>query len=544
MSLPNARGRPKEVFQINFNQDLREQLKIMSLTQLFRLLIVILVLIPTESFSKTENQSNATSIFCFFGKVIQKITQIKNIEDEEKLENVDNWTKAKNASAIKIYESSHPVTKSFILGLAGGARALIDVGFCGKFIDSLGKIVSPTFISGLGLRDAFLMAIMTRSKEAYDLTTRSAGASPMYSTIRQYLKDSIPYFHPDRPNQNKVVVFDNEQTTTYKSRIGGEKCSTKAKISLCTAVLNVYDQEGPFIQNMHKYSPKVWLYDGIKNKNIRSLGMENTENKIFYNKNVEAFWENILKEEFSSCFMEEGHIEDNISVTVKENQLKGCICGNTEKSSKRKCSKCKLPLKKTDNKKIKLQNSESKKITMSAVERRKEIFKDIERGPDIKPAELVMGKPLLQNPSRYEDTKNIIREESINSGISKYGAGERAWLTIACDGSPFKNFLTLLPVLTFCSTCLCPAGNTSKHLKEAHNDKKDTDQIQLEFDHVLPINGSGHTEKLCMESVTKLLWNMIGLGKFAMWCDFETEKAKMFLMNFSDHHKGMAIEQT
>ena len=37
---------------------------------------------------------------------------------------------------------------------------------------------------------------------------------------------------------------------------------------------------------------------------------------------------------------------------------------------------------------------------------------------------------------------------------------------------------------------------------------------------------------------------MIGLGKFAMWCDFETEKAKMFLMNFSDHHKGMAIEQT
>ena len=83
MSLPNARGRPKEVFQINFNQDLREQLKIMSLTQLFRLLIVILVLIPTESFSKTENQSNATSIFCFFGKVIRKITQIKNIEDED-----------------------------------------------------------------------------------------------------------------------------------------------------------------------------------------------------------------------------------------------------------------------------------------------------------------------------------------------------------------------------------------------------------------------------------------------------------------------------
>ena len=41
-----------------------------------------------------------------------------------------------------------------------------------------------------------------------------------------------------------------------------------------------------------------------------------------------------------------------------------------------------------------------------------------------------------------------------------------------------------------------------------------------------------------MECVTKLLWNLIGLAKFATWCDFQSDKAKLFLMNFSDHHKG------
>ena len=72
MSLPNARGRPKEVFQINFNQDLREQLKIMSLTQLFRLLIVILVLIPTESFSKKKINLMPQVFSVFSEKLFEK----------------------------------------------------------------------------------------------------------------------------------------------------------------------------------------------------------------------------------------------------------------------------------------------------------------------------------------------------------------------------------------------------------------------------------------------------------------------------------------
>ena len=234
------------------------------------------------------------------------------------------------------------------------------------------------------------------------------------------------------------------------------------------------DNEGPFIQNNPKYSPKVWLYDGIKDTNIRSLGVENIENKTIYDQNVETFWDNILKEEFAKCFITEGHIEDDISIKVQERNYKECLCGNREKSSKRKCSKCKEPLKKSEEKRFKPEHNSSYKTPMSGVERRR----DIERGPDIKEADLIMGKPLKRNPASYEDTKQIIREESINSGIAKYGTGGRNWLAIACDGSPFKNFLALLPVLTICST----AGNTSTHLNN-----KDVEQIQLEFDHILPL---------------------------------------------------------
>ena len=299
--------------------------------------------------------------------------------------------------------------------------------------------------------------------------------------------------------------------------------------------MNAYDH-GTFIKNNAKYNPNVWLYNGIKHKDIKSLGDENSVNKSIYNENVENFWNTILKEEFENCIItEDGQVEDDISKIIHERNTKECKCGNIEKSNKRKCSKCKEHLEKNDGKKIKVMADGG---TVSGVQRRTNIYKDIERGKDFKPADLVMGEPLNRNPSTYEDTKHIIREESISSCIVKYGAGLRNWLAILCDGSPFKNFLALLQILTFCRICKSPAGNTSKHLKEYHDGKKDADKIELEFDHILPLNGAGHTEKLLMESVTKLMWHMIGLGKFATWCDFGSDKAQMFLMNFSDHHKG------
>ena len=152
---------------------------------------------------------------------MRKVNLTEIIREEAKFEHVDNWNKAKNASAIETFNLSHPITKHFFLGLGSGPSTTLDIGFCGKIINSIRKVVSPEYISCLGIRDGFLIEILTRSKEAYNLLTRSCGASPKYTTIRRYLNQSIPFFHPDRPDQDKISIFDNEQTTTYKSRIGG-----------------------------------------------------------------------------------------------------------------------------------------------------------------------------------------------------------------------------------------------------------------------------------------------------------------------------------
>ena len=59
------------------------------------------------------------------------------------------------------------------------------------------------------------------------------------------------------------------------------------------------------------------------------------------------------------------------------------------------------------------------------------------------PADVEVSKPYDLNPSSYEDTKQILREESKKAGISKYGTGNRALLASVCDGSPLKLFLSL-----------------------------------------------------------------------------------------------------
>ena len=100
------------------------------------------------------------------------------------------------------------------------------------------------------------------------------------------------------------------------------------------------------------------------------------------------------------------------------------------------------------------------------------------------PAKIEVGRPHDLNPASYEDTKKIVREESVKAGISKYGAGKRSWFAFVCDGSPYKNFLSLFNVLFFCTSCKKPCGEMKKHVNDKHGGK--TDHIQMEFDHVLP----------------------------------------------------------
>ena len=111
----------------------------------------------------------------------------------------------------------------------------------------------------------------------------------------------------------------------------------------------------------------------------------------------------------------------------------------------------------------------------------------------------------------YMRTK-IIRNESKKAGVPKYGnGGERSWLAIVCDGSPYKLFLSLVHVLYFCTSCKLPCGELKKHIEEVHGGKKDS--IRREFDHVLPLCGPGHVEKNILSAAITVLWDLIGFEK-------------------------------
>ena len=78
---------------------------------------------------------------------------------------------------------------------------------------------------------------------------------------------------------------------------------------------------------------------------------------------------------------------------------------------------------------------------VSRVENRRSLYEFAVAKHTDNPAKIEVGRPHDLNPASYEDTKKIVREESVKAGISKYGAGKRSWFAFVCYGSPYKNFI-------------------------------------------------------------------------------------------------------
>ena len=204
-------------------------------------------------------------------------------------------------------------------------------------------------------------------------------------------------------------------------------------------MVHAYDQQGPFIQNKSELSPKNWLYEKVNKSSVLKLGETNELYSNLFKQQTEIFWNVALDEQFANSQIGEfGNIEDDITTLVTEKTTKTCKCGQNEKSNKRICSKCKEPLTSFKPKRFCPDTEADTETKQSAVDRRKTIYQNIARGEDYKPADLVTAEPHNKNPSKYSDTKDIIRAEGLKAGIKKYGAGQRSWLSICCDGSPFK----------------------------------------------------------------------------------------------------------
>ena len=58
---------------------------------------------------------------------------------------------------------------------------------------------------------------------------------------------------------------------------------------------------------------------------------------------------------------------------------------------------------------------------VSRVENRRSLYEFAVAKHTDNPAKIEVGRPHDLNPASYEDTKKILREESVKAGISKYG---------------------------------------------------------------------------------------------------------------------------
>ena len=231
---------------------------------------------------------------------------------------------------------------------------------------------------------------------------RHIGAHPTYRQIIHFLNKLNPHFEKVRNGEDVITTFDNEQKLKKSYRLGGEEGSNKS---------NLYPHIKTNIQFKQSLSPAKWLWNKLPKISEHSK----TFSQVLQT-HKEQWWNKLLKEIFSS--------EEPSSKKVKYDD-----------ASKR-------------------------------VANRRELYDFAEAKHPTNPAEIEVGKPHDLNPASYEDTKKIIREESIIAGISKYGSGERSWFAFVCDGSPFKNFLSLFNVLFFCNLCKKPCGEMKKHVKE------------------------------------------------------------------------------
>ena len=420
-SKAKERPKPKQIYEINFQEDISEQLGQMTANQLIKIFFAVFSMIPLSFELMSENQEQFKEFMKVIGSVLA--VNVKRLSHSDEIPDIETLTEI---SSDRNLEVLFPFITSFFTGLSGTLSNKI---LTQSLIESIRKLVVPDYNSLSGWRDSLIIYVRSHSK-ATATTLSNIVSHPTYWQLRHFLRKFQPKFSDICEQEDVITTFDNEQKLKKSYRIGGAEGSNKMSISLCTMVLHLYPAVKTNLQFMSSLSPAKWLW----NRTPQNF----TEDKVYsktVKKHKENWWNNVLKEVFNYFKSEE-----------------------------------------SEAKKIKIGGGNDR------IENRRQLYEFAVSEHPEKPAEIVVGQPHDLNPSSYEDTKKIIRNESIKAGISKYGNGKRSWLALVCDGSPFRLFLSLFNVLFFCKICKLPCGELKKHIDEVHGGK--TDSVRMEFDHI------------------------------------------------------------
>ena len=125
----------------------------------------------------------------------------------------------------------------------------------------------------------------------------------------------------------------------------------------------------------------------------------------------------------------------------------------------------------------------------------------------VSPVPFQVCSPVFVNPSSYENCKAVLRTIGKKAGIRKYGCGEREWVCVCCDGSPYVLCLRLMVSTYMCDVCKVSMDgmhDVDEHLA-THNG---TGTYSLEFDWVMLIPGPGHLEMNMIRSLVEFCWDI------------------------------------
>ena len=470
--MSNTKQKPKQKFEINFQQNITEQLGDMTSSQLVKLFFAITTLLPISMNVMCQYQDEFADFLRIIGSAIGEDIRKNTLSKEAP--DIAVLADCSNKSEIG---AEYPFLSSFLDGLGG---SFVNRNLVKSIIESIIRLVIPDYNSLIGWRDALVIYVRTHSK-ATIAALSTVLPYPSYYQIIHFIRKIKPTFNNIREDHDVITAFDNEQKLKKSYRIGGPEGNNKMSISLCTMVINLYPTIKTKIQFSSAFSPSKWLWNRRP-----EIFLDNKVNKETLVTHKECWWNTILFEVFKKLKGEE------------------------------------------------VQNTSSKRLKTGKIRNRRKLYEFAKSKHPDEPAEIEIGEPMNLNPSSYEDTKQIIRNISKKAGISKYGSGNRSWLAIVCDGSPYKLFLSLFNVLYFCKSCKLPCGELKRHIDEVHGGKKDS--IRMEFDHVLPLCGPGHVEKNILSAAITVLWDLIGLEKIAAICNFKSKAQQDMLKKVKDHH--------
>ena len=442
-----------------------------------------------------------------------------------------------------------------------------------KTVESVMNLTGIQFVFPVHLRESVLInSIGSLSLSMQVLSSNSPYAS--YQTVKTWLDKLGTTTHMSLKG-DILAVFDNNQTMSRRWRV---RLHNKMFCNVVTIVAFFSIDNVGMIQCTEEYKPGIWFLKELTDRDIQGIRECDKESEVksaHYNRHLYPMWAEAIaavandqtRLELNGAMVYEDIIDNMVKEKEEDSNFKRCYdCGQGKIALKKiKCPSCKTNLKQSKMRFLgmdeKLTYTEKPKKSMSSTSKHFRLNVSQESGSCSITYEEVVGdaqtvpsneytvtEPVFVNPCSYEAVVSVMKHIGEKGGIPKYnnGVGDRCFIPIFCDGSPYNLCFRTITCTYRCAMCQntqCGLKSLKSHMLNVHdvsNDDVNDEHYSLEFDWVLLQPGAGHLEMNMLKGLTELCWSVF-------WCtlaktmNFTSEKALLYCKKVSDHHKGWQL---